>query len=410
MRPGARLNPSRRVYAAFFLYAVAIGGIFPRLGELQQVLGLSERALGLALIGTASGTMVSLTLAGPWLERLGHRLVLMVGTPLIAAAYALASSAGGALALYLLLLPAGLCIGAVEIVVNLEADRVEHQLGRRIMSRAHAFWSIGFFSAGLLGAGLAQLGVPVQLHLWGMAVLIAMAGAWALRGFEAAAHRHGPPDTRPDTPADAPADEPPDAPSRSAMDAATPRWARPTRTTAVLVAATLAAMVLEGAGAEWSAIYMRDVFGATPFLAGMAVAVGAGMQAAARWVADGFVTRHGPLRVARTLQALLGAGAALVLLAPHPALALLGFALMGVGTSAMFPLAMSAAAQATDRPATENVAALAQTSFIAFLVGPPLLGWVATSLGIRWSFGVALPLVLLAWWASPALAPRRGGR
>jgi MFS family permease len=154
---------------------------------------------------------------------------------------------------------------------------------------------------------------------------------------------------------------------------------------------------------------MRDVFGAAPFLAGAAVATAAVMQAGARWVADGFVERHGPLRVARTLTALLGAGAAVVLLAPHPALALAGFALIGLGTSAMFPLAMSAAAQATDRPATLNVAALAQTSFIAFLAGPPLLGWVATSLGIRWSFGITLPLVLLAWWASTALVPRRPG-
>jgi MFS family permease len=383
--PSLRGGPSAaasRVFAAFFLYAIAMGGIFPRMGELQRSLALSERELGLALIGTASGTLISLTFAGPWLERLGHRRVLRAGIPLIALAYALASHAGSAPALYLLLLPAGLCIGAVEIVVNLEADRTEHQLGRRIMSRAHAFWSIGFFGAGLLGAGLAQLGVSLQAHLLGMVLVIGLAGWVSLRGFEAAGHR-------------------PDAHAGNA-----PRWARPSRHTMTLVAATLAAMVLEGAGIEWSAIYMRDAFGAAPFLAGAAVAVGAGMQAAARWVADGVVERHGPLRVARTLHALLGLGATLVLLAPHPALALAGFAMIGLGTSAMFPLAMSAAAQATDRPAALNVAALAQTSFVAFLVGPPLLGWVATSLGIRWSFGITLPLVALAFWASSALAPR----
>ena len=379
-----RLSPSprHRIYSAFFLYAMAIGGLFPRLGELQQALGLSERALGMALVGTAAGTLVSLTLASRSLQWLGHRRVLLIGIPLVATAFAAASWANSGLALFLLLLPAGLCIGAVEIVINLEADRFEHQLGRRIMSRAHAFWSLGFFASGLLGAGIAQLGISLQLHLAVMVLLVGTAALGLLAGFEPAGHRpasHG--------------GEP-------------PRWARPNRGTAWLVAATLGAMLLEGAGAEWSAIYMRDVFAATPFTAGVAVATAAGVQALARWHADGWVRRHGPLRVARTLHLLLGMGAALLLLAPHPALALAGFALLGLGSSAIFPLAMSAAAQATDRPAAVSVAALAQTSFLAFLLGPPLLGWVATSFGIRWSFGVALPLVLLGWWAAQSLAPR----
>ena len=381
MHPAQRVNPPQHVYSAFFLYALAMGGLFPRLGELQQALGLNERALGLALIGTATGTLVSLSLASRWLDRIGHRRVLMLGIPLVAAAFALASCAGSGLALFLLLLPAGLCIGAVEIVVNLEADRVEHQVGRRIMSRAHAFWSMGFFSAGLIGAGVAQLGIAVQWHLAGMVVLVAAAARLLLTGFAPAGHR---PDSHGGKPA---------------------HWARPNRSTAMLVAATLGAMLLEGAGIEWSAIYMRDVFIAAPFTAGAAVAVGAGAQALARWFADGLVHRHGPVRVARTLHGLLASGAALVLLAPHPALALTGFALLGVGSSAIFPLAMSAAAQVTDRPAAVSVAALAQTSFVIFLVGPPLLGWVATHFGIRWSFGIALPLVLLGWWAASALAP-----
>ena len=378
---GLTLAPQQRVYAAFLLYAAAIGGIFPRLGELQRALAIDEATLGLALIGTASGTLVSLTLAGRWLERIGHRLALLAGIPLIALVYAMACWATGPVALFLLLVPAGLCIGAVEIVVNLEADRVEHQLGRRIMSRAHAFWSIGFFGAGLVGAGLAGLGLSPQGHLALMVPVITALGVLLLGGFEPAAHRAG---SHAGTP---------------------PRWARPTRTTLVLVAATLAAMVLEGAGAEWSAIYLRDVFGATPFLAGSAVAVGALAQALVRLLADGWVDRHNPVRVARGLLLLLGAGVLAVFAAPNPAVALAGFALMGAGTSAIFPLAMSAAAQATDRPAAINVAALAQTSFLAFLLGPPLLGLVATAWGIRWSFGIGLPLVALAWWAARALQP-----
>ena len=242
------LTAPQRVYSAFALYAMAIGGIFPRLGDLQRALGIDERTLGLALIGTATGTLVSLTFASRWLLRLGHRRVLRWLIPAIAAIYAAASCATGAGSLYALLVPAGLCIGVVEVVVNLEADRVEHQLGRRIMSRAHAFWSIGFFAAGLIGAALAQLGVGVQAHLVGMVVLITGLTALLLAGFEPAPQR----------------------PDSHAGEA--PHWARPTRTTLMLVAATLAAMVLEGAGAEWSAIYMRSVFESGPFIAGFAVA------------------------------------------------------------------------------------------------------------------------------------------
>src|SRR5438552_5702286 len=154
-------------------------------------------------------------------------------------------------------------------------------------------------------------------------------------------------------------------------------------------------MVLEGAGAEWSAIYMRDVFGAGHFAAGAAVATGAAMQAATRFFADGFVERYSPVGVARVLLTLLGIGAGMVLLAPTAAAAFTGFALMGVGTSVIFPLAMSAAAQRTDRSAAVNVASLAQTSFVVFLLGPPLLGFIAQHWGIRWSFGFGLPLVAL---------------
>jgi len=77
-----------------------------------------------------------------------------------------------------------------------------------------------------------------------------------------------------------------------------------------------------------------------------------------------------------------------------------------VGTSAIFPLAMSAAAQRTDRAPATNVAALAQFAFVAFLLGPPLLGQVAQAFGIRWAFGVGLPLIALSFAAAAALRAR----
>jgi MFS family permease len=382
-RFGRDLPPERRVYAAFFLYAFAMGGIFPRLPEIQRGLGVAEGAFGIALIGTACGTMVSLSLAAPAIERIGHRNALHALTALLPLLYAVASLASGAVIFFALLVPAGLCIGALEIVVNLEADRVEHRSGRRIMNRAHAFWSAGFFVAGIIGAVLSQAAISPQWHLGLMMPLVWLGLALLLGRFDAAPHR------------------------TTAHGAAPKRFARPTSGVMALVVVTLSAMVLEGAGADWSAIYMRDVFGAVPIVAGLAVAIGAFTQGTTRFFADRFVERHQPVAVARVLLGVLAAGTLLVFLAPSSGLALVGFALMGVGTSAIFPLAMSAAAQRTDRAAATNVAALAQFSFVAFLLGPPLLGYVAQAFGIRWSFGVALPLVALSFIAASALRSRR---
>lgn len=379
---GWHLSAAQRVYAAFFLYALALGGLYPRMAEIQQSMGVAEGSLGMGLIGTASGTLISLTLGGPWIERLGAARILWLGLPLVAVFYALAGFATQPLFMFLSLLPAGICIGAVEQVVNLEADRVEFALGRRIMNRAHAFWSIGFASAGLIGGLAAQCGFTPQTHLMVMVgVLVVLVGV-LLGKFQAA--------------------EPRPQSELKAREAVV-HFAWPSSAILMLVAATLGAMLMEGAGIDWSAIYMRDVFASSPFICGLAVAAGASTQAVTRFFADRFVERYQAVRVARSLILILGVGVCAVTWAQAPWVALLGLALMGVGTSAIFPLAMSAAAQRTDRPAAVNVAALAQTSFVIFLLGPPLLGWVAEYFGIRATFAVSLPLVAISFWAAKSL-------
>lgn len=382
MRFGIDLPPQIKVFGAFFVYSFCMGSIFPRLPDIQQAMGVGEGALGLALIGSAVGTLISLTFAGRLVETIGYRRVLLTAIPLLSALYALASWATTPLAFFLLLVPVGLTIGAIEVIINVEADRVEHAIGRRIMSRAHAFWSLGFFAAGLVGSFIAQTGLEVHLHLLMMIPVVIVATLVVLGRFEPAAHRAG------------------------TSTEQTPRFARPTLPIMGLVAVCLSAMLMEGAGIDWSAIYMRNLFDAEPFWAGLAVATVAGSQGVARFFADSFVDRFSPVAVARVLLTVLGAGVLLAFLAPSAALAYLGFALIGIGSSALFPLAMSAAAQQTDRPAAINVAALAQFSFTAFLLGPPLLGYIGEHFGIQWVFGVGLPLVLLGLATAHTLAPK----
>jgi MFS family permease len=382
MRFGIELPPQQRVYGGFFIYSFCMGSLPPRLPDIQHAMGIEEGALGLGLIGAALGTLISLSFAGALLDRFGYRRAILTLIPLLALGYALASFATGPLAFFLLLVPVGLVIGGIEIILNLEADRTEHMIGRRIMNRSHAFWSFGFFSAGIVSAAIAQTGLNVQLHLLLMVPVVIVGVALLLGRFTPAPHRTG-----------------------TSTDEA-PRFAAPTLAIMVLVAVTLSAMIMEGAGIDWSAIYMKDEFQVSPFLAGFAVALGAFTQAVTRFFADPFVERYSPTLVSRVLLSVLGVGAVIVFFSPSDWLSLVGFGLMGVGTSVIFPLAMSAAAQRTDRPAATNVASLAQISFVAFLLGPPLLGYVAEHFGIRWSFGIGIPLVILSLVFAGALGAK----
>lgn len=380
MNIGLNLSPQHRIFAAFFVYSLALGGIFPRLDDIQSALGINKAVLGQTLIGTAVGTQIALMFFGPLIEKLGYRKILLTAIPALALVMALVSFAPEPGIVFATLLIAGLAIGSIEIVVNVEADRTEALLSKRLMNRAHAFWSFGFFAAGMVGAGMKQFGVSPQLHLMLMVVVITIGTVLALGRYEP-------------------------APVRNSDEGAKPKFIRPSFAILTMVAFTLSAMLLEGAGAEWSVIYMRSIFDAPPFINAFAFAIGAFAQAVVRFYADGIIDRLGPLKVARTLILLLGLGATLVSFAPSPFIAILGFALMGVGTSAVFPLAMSAAAQRTDRPAAVNVAALAQLSFITFLVAPPFLGFVAEHFGDRYVYGVGLPLVVLSWFTVHSIAP-----
>jgi MFS family permease len=379
MRFGLHLPPELRVYAGFAIYSFSLGNIFPRLPDVMAAMGVEEGAFGLGLIGVPFGTLIALSFSAPAAERVGFRPALLTAIPLMALCYAIAVHAPGPLIFFILLVPCGLMIGGIEVILNVEADRTEYLIGRRIMSRAHSFWSIGFFGAGLAGAGLGQLGLSPQLHL-ALVVPVSVVGVALFLG-----------DYQP-------------APKRPGVEEeAVPLIARPTAAILVLVGVTLSAMLLEGASIDWSALYMRDVFQSSPFLSGFAVAVFAFSQAAMRFFADRFVERHSPAGVSYVLCCVTAAGIVLVFFSPLPVLSLLGFAMIGIGTSAIFPLAVSAAAQRTDRSAAINVASMSQISFVAFLLGPPLLGYVIEHFGIRWAFGIGLPLVLLSFVMSGAL-------
>lgn len=373
-----------RIYAGFFLFALTTGALMARLPDIQEHLGISEGQLGLTMIGMAIGSLISLTFGPPLVEKFGFRntaLLTVLGPSLL---FATIPWLPVAPAMFVVLFFAGLLAGALEINLNVEIDRLEVQTGKRFMNRAHGFWSVGFFVTALFGAMIRQSGLSANLHLAIVAVVVLVVGGFLL--FSAT-----------------------NAPKPARVEGqASHGFAFPNLGLLPLCLIGFAAFLVEGAGIDWSAIYMRNVFAVEPFVGGMGLTLFAFFMATMRLTADPIVSRFGPRNVAMVMLTAASLGALLVGMAPTPQLALLGFALMGAGCSAVYPLAVSAAAQRTDRPAAVNVAAIGQVSFVVFFLAPPLLGFVAEFLGIRWSYLICLPLLIAGLWASSfALGTRK---
>ena len=375
----ARTSP---VYLGFFIYAFALGTLFPRIGDIQRQLNVEEGALGLAITGLPIGVQISLLIADRILESMRIRTVMMLGVPIIGLAFWVGALMPTPFLFFICLFFCGLAVGAIEVAVNLEADRTEFQLGSRIMNRSHAFWSLGFFVTSIAGAFMAQAGITPAQHFLIFAIIATLAILYVFWSFE-------------------------QAPERPGSDTATPLFVKPTKPIMVLVFLTLSAMLVEGSSIDWSVIYMRDTFETVPLVSGLALAFVAFSQFVTRFFADSVVESYGPERVTKFSIILMFVGVSIVTFSPMAILSLCGFILMGVGCAVIFPLAMSAAAQLQDRPAAVNIASLAQISFVVFLLAPPLLGFVAEHIHIRAAFGLSLPLIIVSWFSVHGLRPAK---
>lgn len=367
-------TPKNAVFFSFFIYAVALGTLFPRIADLQTQMGIDKATLGLALVGLPAGVQLTLLFADRLVRRISFRVLLGFGIPIIGFSQCLAVFSGTPLGFFFCLAFGGAAVALIEVAVNLEADRVEAATGQRIMNRSHAFWSFGFFGASIFGAGVAQLGMSPLLHFAIVMIITAVITNMIFSKYLPAEPRH---QAQPDK-------------GRKLV------W--PSKAVFLLVLFTLSAMLVEGSAIDWSVIYMRDEFNSAPLIGGLSLVCAALAQAMVRYYADPLVERYGPRSVALASIISMAAGVSFVTFALTPAMALLGFLLMGGGSAVIFPLAMSAAAGRSDRTPEENVAALAQFAFATFLIAPPLLGIIAESFGLRVAFAISFPLIILSYF------------
>ena len=379
MRAYFQRKPKDAVFISFFLYAFSLGTLFPRLGDLQTQMDIDKATLGFALIGLPLGVQITLLFADRIVRRFNFRLVLKIGIPLLSISQVLAALSESAYTFAGILMLGGAAIAVIEVAVNLEADRVEAHIGHRIMNRSHAYWSFGFFGAGIVGAGFSQLGISPFSHFALITVLSSVLTILLFAKYDAAKAR------------------------RQSVAEKNKGFVWPSQGIFLLVFFSLSAMLVEGASIDWSVIFMRDIFNTVPIVSGLSLALAAIAQGIIRYFADQFVDKYGPERVSFYSLIAMVLGVGCVVFSFEPITALLGFLLMGGGSAVIFPLAMSAAAQRTDKTPEENVASLAQFVFVIFLLAPPILGFVAEYAGLRWSFALCFPLLIVSFFTIHSL-------
>ncbi len=386
------------VFTLFLLCGVTFASWASRLPTVKLNLGIDDFEVGILLFALGAGSLIGVMSANLIVVRWGARRglsVTLVGVTvgLFAAAlgvdavpsYALAA---GGLALM------GACFGATDVMMNVEAASVEQAFGRTLMPLFHAFFSLGTVAGAGAGVAMAAWGVGVTWHLGAVAIAFVIITMVALRFV---------PVEEPARVADGEA-----APSpRERRAAALAVWRDP-RTYAI-GAIILGMAFAEGSANDWLTIAVVDGHDATEATGALFLTVFSIAMTVFRAVGGPIVDRIGRVWALRTLAVTAAAGLALFILAPNLPLALVGVALWGAGASLGFPLGMSAAADDPAKAAA-SVSAAATIGYVAFLCGPPVLGWISHQIGILPTLWIIVGLIVMSGLASGAAKPIAGSK
>lgn len=366
--PSAVRAARRAAAVAFLINGMALATLVSRIPAIKQGLGASDGQLGLALLGMAVGAILAFAVAGPLIARFGSRRVTALGGAALCVATPLVATAASPLTLGMLLALFGASKGAMDVAMNAQAVEVERRYGRPVMSSLHGLFSLGGLIGAALGGLMAGLDVSLALHFGGVGVLL------GLLLLLSAPHL---------------------LPAQASGASRGPAFVLPTRALLGLGVIAVCAFVIEGAMADWSAVYLRGTLGTGAAYAATGYAAFSLAMTLTRFGGDAIAARLGAERVVRWGGLLAAVGVGLALGLGRPAFALVGFACVGLGMAIVVPLVFSAAGRTPGVAPGAAIAAVATMGYGGFLTGPPTLGFLAEAVTLRVALGVLALLGLL---------------
>lgn len=372
------MTEAQRICLIFYLQPIALGAWLPHIPGVQTALGLTNSELAIALVGAPVGTLTTLMIAGRIAGWIGAKRITLVFYPVFLLAMLLPFTATTQWLLMAALALVGGSMSILELGLNVLADDYETRTHHKIMSRAHGCWSFGLLSGTLIGSAVAGLALSPLLAGIAIAILVqALVLPVILRlplppeGLSAKPEQRG--------------------------------FRLPHPVLLGVCFFTFGTTLVEGAVADWAAVYLRDAFAANPGLAGLGISIFSLCLASTRLMGDRLRQVAAPGRLGQVL-ALIGLiGLSLIWLAPNVPIALVGLGVLGSGAALAFPLGVTAASAAPGGSAASNVAELSFVALLGFLVGPLTIGPLADAFGIRAALMVLAPMIGISLLLAPCL-------
>ncbi len=352
---------------------------------------MNDAQLGSVLFALPVGQLATMTLAGYMVSRFGSKKTLSFA----AFFYPLALICLGSATAIWQLLPGLILFGIAgnmcNISVNTQGVGVERLYRSSIMASFHGLWSLAGFTGGLIGAWMVGIHVSPFWHFCIIAVL-----AWCtllvMRGSML----------------------PRDGRLTGNVEKQTVKnqpsfFVRPNRYIMMLGIIAFGSMVCEGTMFDWSGVYFEQVVHPPKELVRLGYIAFMFAMACGRFTADRFVTRFGTILVVQVSGVMIAVGLLLAVVFPYLATATIGFLLVGFGTSSIVPLCYSLAGKSNTMQSGPALAAVSTIGFLGFLIGPPIIGFVAQAFNLRWSLGIVALIGFVATGMAPLLRKLSNG-
>jgi MFS family permease len=377
----------------FFGNGLVMGSSFSRMPGIRDQVGATPTQLAFALVCVGIGSIVGMPFTGRLVDRYSSRAVSRASTALCLGGWAIVPLAGSVPALALILLITGLGTGVGDVAMNVQGHLVEQRRSRVLMPFWHGLFSLGGVAGAMAGALAASLGLSLTWQLLGVSTILAIA-MWAATARyipDAGLHPAGPQE-----PIDEPIfDEPQVLASDSEAVSALRRWPI-TRVELLLGIIVFATAVGEGAANDWLALMLVDNRDAPPAVGALTYAGFNLTMTIGRFAGGAIIQRFGRVPVLYAAGAIASAGVAMLCLIPSTVIALIGAAAWGLGLSVVFPSAMSAAGEVPGRGG-RAIAVVSTIGYGGFLLGAPLIGFLAHRMPLdRALLAVALLVLLVA--------------